>query len=132
MTQQAPTSETTSAETDAARAVEIAARNDALRRDRLGGHVMMTAAVAALPPDTLAAAIIAMRRFDDFTPDNDPYGEHDFGAFEHAGERFFFKIDTVACPGPRSGADASLMFGAEDPLAPGVVRVLTLMFASDY
>ena len=85
---------------------------------------MMTAAVAALPPDTLAAAILAMRRFDDFTPDNDPYGEHDFGAFEHAGERFFFKIDTYA--------DASLTFGAEDPLAPGVVRVLTLMLASDY
>ncbi len=124
MTQQAPTSAMASASADAARAAEIAARNDALRRDRLGGHVMMTAAVAALPPDTLAAAILAMRRFDDFTPDNDPYGEHDFGAFEHAGERFFFKIDTYA--------DASLTYGAEDPLAPGVVRVLTLMLASDY
>ena len=124
MTQQAPTSETASAGADAARAAEIAARNDALRRDRLGGHVMMTAAVAALPPDTLAAAILAMRRFDDFAPDNDPYGEHDFGAFEHAGERFFFKIDTYA--------DASLTYCAEDPLAPGVVRVLTLMLASDY
>ena len=124
MTQQAPTSEMTSAGGDAARAAEIAARNDALRRDRLGGHVMMTAAVAALPPDTLTAAILAMRRFDEFTPDNDPYAEHDFGAFEHAGECFFFKIDTYA--------DASLTSGAEDPLAPGVVRVLTLMLASDY
>lgn len=121
MTQQAPTSETPSVGADAARAAEIAARNDALRRDRLGGHVMMTAAVAALPPDALAAAILALRRFDDF---DDPYAEHDFGAFEHAGERFFFKIDTYA--------DASLTFGAEDPLAPGVVRVLTLMLASDY
>ena len=124
MTQQAPTAETTSAGLDAARSAEIAARNDALRRDRLGGHVMMTAAVAALPPDTLAAAILAMRRFDDFAPDNDPYSEHDFGAFEHAGERFFFKIDTYA--------DTTLTCGAEDPLAPGVVRVLTLMLASDY
>ena len=124
MTQQAPTSATASASVDAARAAKIAARNDALRRDRLGGHVVMTAAVAALPPDTLAAAILALRRFDDFTPDNDPYAEHDFGAFEHAGERFFFKIDTYA--------DATLTFGAEDPLAPGVVRVLTLMLASDY
>ena len=124
MTQQAPTTEPASAGADVARAAEIASRNDALRRDRLGGHVMMTAAVAALPPDTLAAAILAMRRFDDFTPNNDPYGEHDFGAFEHAGERFFFKIDTYA--------DDSLTYGAEDPLAPGVVRVLTLMLASDY
>jgi Protein of unknown function (DUF3768) len=124
MTQQAPTSAMASAGTDTARAAEIAARNDALRRDRLGGHVMMTAAVAALPPDALAAAILALRRFDDFTPDNDPYAEHDFGAFEHAGERFFFKIDTYA--------DTSLTYGAEDTLAPGVVRVLTLMLASDY
>ncbi|MDX2258780.1 MAG: DUF3768 domain-containing protein [Hyphomicrobiaceae bacterium] len=124
MTQQAQTSATASAGVDATRAAEIASRNDALRRDRLGGHVMMTAAVAALPPDALAAAILALRRFDDFTADNDPYGEHDFGAFEHAGERFFFKIDTYA--------DASLTFGAKDPLAPGVVRVLTLMLASDY
>ena len=124
MTQKIPTPDTASAGFDAARAAEIAARNDALRRDRLGGHVMMTAAVAALPPDTLAAAILALRRFDGFTPDNDPYGEHDFGTFEHAGECFFFKIDTYA--------DASLTYGAEDPLAPGVVRVLTLMLASDY
>ena len=124
MTQQAPTSETTSAGLDAARAAEIAARNDALRHDRLDGHVVMTAAVTATRPDTLASAILAMRRFDDFTPENDPYWEHDFGAFEHAGERFFFKIDTYA--------DASLTCGAEDPLAPGVVRVLTLMLASDY
>ena len=124
MTQQAPTSETTSAGLDAARVAEIAARNDAVRRDRFGGHVVMTAAVATLPPDTFTAAILAMRRFDNFTPENDPYWEHDFGSFEHAGERSFFKIDTYA--------DASLTCGAEDPLAPGVVRVLTLMLASDY
>jgi hypothetical protein len=24
---------------------------------------------------------------------NDPYGEHDFGSFELAGEKFFWKID---------------------------------------
>ena len=112
------------ADLGSARAAKIAARNDALRRDRLGGHVVMTAAVAALPPDILTAAILAMRRFDDFTPENDPYGEHDFGAFEHAGERFFFKIDTYA--------DASLTCGAEDPLGASAVRILTLMLASDY
>ena len=109
---------------DSARAAKSAARNDALRRERLGGYVMMTAAVATVPPDTLTAAILAMRRFDAFSTKNDPYGEHDFGAFEHADERFFIKIDTYA--------DASLTWGAEDPLAPGVVRVLTLMLASDY
>ena len=114
----------TATDPTAAEAAAIAARNDALRRDRLGGHVVMTAAVAALSPDTLNGAILALRRFDAFTRDNDPYGEHDFGAFEHAGERFCFKIDTYA--------DHTLIEGAEDPLAPGVVRVLTLMLASDY
>ena len=109
---------------DAGLAAKIAARNDALRRDRLGGHVVMTAAVAGLSPDILTAAILAMRWFDAFTPDNDPYAEHDFGSFEHGGERFMFKIDTYA--------DASLTCGAEDPLGANVVRVLTLMLASDY
>ena len=124
MTQNTTTRDTSDAASDPARAAEIAARNDALRCNRLGGHVVMTAAAAALPADTLNAVILALRRFDAFTPDNDPYGEHDFGAFEHAGERFFFKIDTYA--------DHTLTHGAEDPLAPGVVRVLTLMLASDY
>lgn len=27
------------------------------------------------------------------TPDNDPYDEHEFGAFEHNGEQIFWKID---------------------------------------
>ena len=26
-----------------------------------------------------------------FTPDNDPYGEHDFGSFEYAGKKIFWK-----------------------------------------
>jgi hypothetical protein len=28
--------------------------------------------------------------------DNDPHGEHDFGAFEHEGQRIFWKIDYYA------------------------------------
>ncbi len=34
--------------------------------------------------------------FDDFTPDNDPHGERDFGAFDHGGKRIFWKIDYYA------------------------------------
>ena len=34
-----------------------------------------------------------VRWFDAFTPDNDPYGEHDFGSFSYAGETFFWKWD---------------------------------------
>ena len=124
MTEHTTTPDMSNEAIDPARAAGIAARNDALRRDRLGGHVVMTAAVAALSPDALNGAVLALRRFDAFTPENDPFGVHDLGAFEHAGERFLFKIDTYA--------DHTLTMGAEDPLAPGVVRVLTLMLASDY
>lgn len=112
------------ADCNAQQAAEIAKRNDALRRDRLGGHVVMTAAVAALPPDVHNGAVLVMRRFDAFSAENDPYGEHDFGAFDHGGQRFLFKIDTYA--------DSTLTSGPEDPLAPSAVRVLTLMLASDY
>jgi hypothetical protein len=34
-----------------------------------------------------------MREFDDFTPDNDPHGEHDFFSFEHSNRTFFWKCD---------------------------------------
>jgi hypothetical protein len=30
---------------------------------------------------------------DSFTEDNDPHGEHDFGSFDHDGNRIFWKID---------------------------------------
>jgi hypothetical protein len=62
--------------------------------------------------------------FDVFTHDNDPYGEHDFGAFEHNGQRIFWKIDYY---------DLTMTIGSEDPSDPKhTVRVLTVMLASDY
>jgi len=54
---------------------------------------MMTAAIQARGPGFIAQAVAAMRRFTDLTPDNDPYGENDFGAFEVEGRRLFFEID---------------------------------------
>lgn len=68
-----------------------------------------------------------MRRFDAFTEDNDPHGEHDFGAFGIEGipEKIFWKIDYYA--------DACGTFGSEDPADPArCFRVLTIMLASDY
>jgi len=41
----------------------------------------------------IAEKVIA---FDSFTADNDPHGEHDFGAFEHDGQKIFWKIDCYA------------------------------------
>jgi hypothetical protein len=62
--------------------------------------------------------------FDLFTQDNDPYGERDFGAFEHNGARIFWKIDYY---------DLTMTNGSEDPSDPKqTVRVLTIMLASEY
>jgi hypothetical protein len=36
---------------------------------------------------------VKVRDFVDFTEDNDPYGEHDFGSFTVSGVKIFWKID---------------------------------------
>ncbi len=65
-----------------------------------------------------------MATFSDFTPENDPHGEHDFGSFAVAGRKFFFKIDYF---------DAAMEFGSEDPADPAkTTRVLTIMLAEEY
>ena len=62
--------------------------------------------------------------FNDFSPGNDLHGERDFGAFEHNGQRIFWKIDYYA---------HDIMHGSEDPTDPQqTVRVLTIMLASEY
>ena len=98
--------------------------NDAFRKTFAGGKVVMTASVANLPEMVRANALLEVSRFDRFTPDNDPHGEHDFGSFELCGRTFFFKIDYF---------DANMEFGSEDPADPSkTTRVLTLMLAEDY
>ena len=98
--------------------------NDALRTTLLGGRVVMTSGVQALGEKTVAAAFTQLRTFNQFTADNDPHGEHDFGAFEVDGSKFFFKIDYY---------DRRMEGGSEDPSDPAMTtRVLTLMLASEY
>ena len=69
-------------------------------------------------------AIRKVATFDDFNADNDPHGEHDFGSFDLAGDKFFWKIDYY---------DFTLEFGSDDPADPSkTTRVLTLMLAAEY
>ena len=98
--------------------------NDALRRTPLGGHIMMTRGVEELGRELVGQLITLVRAYDHFNEDNDPYGEHEFGAFDHAGTKFFWKIDYY---------DPSLSFHSEDASDPSrTVRVLTLMRADEY
>ena len=54
---------------------------------------MITPGVAALGQAAVARIIKTIAVFDDFCQANDPYGEHDFGAFEAEGHTIFFKVD---------------------------------------
>jgi Protein of unknown function (DUF3768) len=98
--------------------------NDSLRRTFSGGKVVMTDGVAALPEIDLAQLLTKVRRFDEFTNDNDPHGEHDFGSVQLAGQTYFFKVDYYA---------PDMDGGSEDPADPTkTTRVLTIMRADEY
>jgi Protein of unknown function (DUF3768) len=105
-------------------AAKIRELNDRFRTTMTGGQVMMTAGVDALPSDVKAMVIRRVATFTDFNADNDPHKEHDFGSFEIAGRKFFFKLDYY---------DLAMEFGSEDPADPAkTMRVLTIMLAEEY
>jgi len=89
------------------------------------GKVYMSAGIAALPPEMQICIWAEVRNFDQFTADNDPYGEHDFGAFDYPGAgRIFWKIDYYA---------PDMKRGSENPAdISQTVRVLTIMLACEY
>ena len=106
------------------RTTQIRALNDALRSTFEGGRVLVTSGVSALGTEAVAAVLDRVRTFTDFTEENDPNGEHDFGTFEIGGNRFFFKVDYY---------DPTMDAGSEDPSDPAqTTRVLTVMLASEY
>lgn len=74
-------------------AARIAELNDVLRTTFLTGRVLMTEGVRALPDALQSSIVEAVQTFKAFTPDNDPHGEHDFGAITIEGEKVFWKID---------------------------------------
>lgn len=103
----------------------IALLNDLCRTALgVGGRLVQTPGVAALSAADQSAIREHVERFDAFTPDNDPYQERDFGAFDCGAHRIFWKIDYY----DRAGAA-----GSEDPSDPAqTLRVLTIMLASEY
>ena len=98
--------------------------NDALRQTMTGGQVLITSGVEALGLMAVGSILHAVRQFDKFSPGNDPFDEHDFGALTCLGYRVFWKIDHY---------DRQLEFGSPDPADPHVTtRALTIMLASEY
>jgi hypothetical protein len=97
--------------------------NDAFRTSmKGGGRVMLTRGIVGRAD--CGAILEAVQRFNNFNKDNDPYGEHDFGAFEMGRDSIYWKIDYY---------NRDLSAGSEDPSDPGVTtRVLTIMLASEY
>ena len=68
--------ETTKPKTDVIRAL-----NDKLRRGQdPSGRVMITQGISAAGEVFVRDVIKAVQSFEDFDADNDPHGEHDFGA----------------------------------------------------
>ena len=98
--------------------------NDAFRRSFTGGRIVITKGIAALPASDQTAILEKVRTHADFEPGNDPYSEHDFGAFDHEGVWIFWKFDAY---------DQALAYGSPDPADPSVTtRVLTVMLAEEY
>lgn len=105
-------------------AATIRALNDHFRLTLAGGTIMMTAGILSLGGEAQQAILTKVREFHAFDDGNDPYGEHDVGSFEHAGERVAFKIDYF---------DRTLTYGSPDPADPSITRrVMTIMLLSEW
>ena len=99
--------------------------NDLFRREGRGtGSVVVTVGVKDRGVDFLRDAIEAVRDFEAFSDDNDPWGEHDFGAVDVESQKVFWKIDYY---------DPTMTFGSENPANEASThRVLTIMLAEEY
>ena len=120
------------------KANKVADLNDIFRKQLLtslaGGHVdgkyHITAGLqVALAPADLIQLFKHVANFDQFTPENDPHDEHDFGSLEHAGENIYWKIDYYDKESLSGGEE----YASEDPSNPEITtRVMTIMLARDY
>lgn len=104
---------------------QIARLNDLLRTTFMSGRVLMTPGVAGLSDEQRSAVVEAVQSFKAFTPDNDPYGEHDCAVMEVEGVgRVIWKIAYY---------DWSFEAGSDDPADPAkTARVLTIMLGEEY
>lgn len=106
------------------RTQQICALNDQFRTTFTGGRVVLTGGTMALTDEDRVALFAAVKSFQDFTPDNDPHGEHDFGAVTLRDMKFYWKIDCY---------DRDLLNHSPDATDTKLtVRVLTIMRDQEY
>ena len=103
---------------------KIAHLNDQHRQYIPMTETVLTKTVSHLRVEQLVELIEKVRLFNTFDEDNDPWGEHDFGAVEIQGETYYWKIDYY---------DVNYQYHSPDPSDPNVTkRVLTIMHKSEY
>jgi len=108
----------------------LAEQNDAFRCNSpwslpLEGARVHTDGIEALGPEVVLDIWRKVHGYRCFTEENDPYGEHDFGAFDHpVAGIIYWKIDYY---GLEHGD------GSPDPSDPAKTRrILTVMLGSEY
>lgn len=98
---------------------DIAKLNNDFRKSFIGGEVLLSAGIAAMSSEDKVNIVSLVQNFDNFTPDNNPYSENDFGTFDYKGEKILWKIDYY---------DLNNKYHSEDPSNPYITnRILTIM-----
>ncbi len=106
--------------------MKISELNDQLRTTLSAryGRVYITNGIATLGTVAIAEISSLVRKFDDFSEENDPYGEHDFGSVMFERQKIFWKIDYY---------DKKLKYHSRNPSDPKITtRVLLIMLAEEY
>lgn len=109
----------------------IRKNNDAFREKflsptRSSGMVVLTHGVDVLPIEDKREVLNAVIKFNAFTEDNDPYGEHDFGKVVVKGVGYFWKFDYFDSDKYEYG------FNFNDADEDRAYRVLTIMRCNEY
>ena len=103
---------------------DIATLNDKFRKSFIGGEVLLSAGIAAMSSEDKANIVSLVQNFNDFTEDNNVYGERDFGSFDYKDEKILWKIDYY---------DLNHKYMSEDPSTSDITnRVLTIMTVYEY
>lgn len=100
----------------------ISTLNDQFRQSFVGGQVVVTNGIAGR--EDIVAILKRVRTYEDFNPNNDPYGERDMGFFLATnGDQIMFRIDYY---------NLDMTAGSEDPASPDITRrVLTVLLSSE-